>query len=187
MASDQNSSDPAPECQTMASDQNSFDLAPKCQTMASDQNSSDPAPECQTMASNQNSSDPAPECQTMALNHDSLSPAIQDHPLEQVIGNPLQPVKTRRQLESDAEMCMFVLTDFRSTNPHELSLSTWPKLESLFGPSFDEYFNGENQVVSKSSVDTTADTTDKRQQQPDSTSSTSTLATTVTVDGNFDL
>nr|GFB62858.1 hypothetical protein [Tanacetum cinerariifolium] len=33
-----------------------------------------------------------------------------DHPLEQVIGNPLQSVKTRRQLESDAEMCMFALT-----------------------------------------------------------------------------
>nr|GFC19233.1 retrovirus-related Pol polyprotein from transposon TNT 1-94 [Tanacetum cinerariifolium] len=27
-----------------------------------------------------------------------------DHPLEQVIGNPSQPVRTRRQLESDAEM-----------------------------------------------------------------------------------
>nr|GEX45595.1 hypothetical protein [Tanacetum cinerariifolium] len=77
MASDQNSSDPAPECQTMASDQNSSDPAPECQMMASDQNSSDPAPECQTMASDQNSYDPAPECQTMALNHDSLSPAIQ--------------------------------------------------------------------------------------------------------------
>nr|GFA06600.1 copia protein [Tanacetum cinerariifolium] len=33
-----------------------------------------------------------------------------DHPLEQVIGNPSQSVKTRRQLESDVEMCMFVLT-----------------------------------------------------------------------------
>nr|GEV88159.1 hypothetical protein [Tanacetum cinerariifolium] len=53
-------------------------------------------------------------------------------------------------------------------------------------PSFDEYFNGENQVVSKSSVVTTADASDKRQQQPDSTASTSTLATTVTVGGNFD-
>ncbi|GJX70518.1 hypothetical protein Tco_0307689 [Tanacetum coccineum] len=52
---------------------------------------------------------------------------------------------------------------------------------------FDEYFNGENQVVSKSSAVTTADASDKRQQQPDSTSSTSTLATTVTADGNFDL
>ncbi|GKD64676.1 hypothetical protein Tco_1306784 [Tanacetum coccineum] len=43
-------------------------------------------------------------------------------------------------------------------------------------------------VVSKSSVVTTADAYDKpQQQQPDSTSSTSTLATTVTADGNFDL
>nr|GEY30282.1 retrovirus-related Pol polyprotein from transposon TNT 1-94 [Tanacetum cinerariifolium] len=32
-----------------------------------------------------------------------------DHPLEQVIGNPLQSVRTRRQLESDAKMCMFAL------------------------------------------------------------------------------
>nr|GFB51225.1 hypothetical protein [Tanacetum cinerariifolium] len=34
-----------------------------------------------------------------------------DHPLEQVIGNPLQSIRTRRQLESDAEMCMFALTE----------------------------------------------------------------------------
>nr|GEU85805.1 hypothetical protein [Tanacetum cinerariifolium] len=33
-----------------------------------------------------------------------------DHPLEQVIGNPSQSVRTRRQLESDAEMYMFALT-----------------------------------------------------------------------------
>nr|GFC76131.1 integrase, catalytic region, zinc finger, CCHC-type, peptidase aspartic, catalytic [Tanacetum cinerariifolium] len=32
-----------------------------------------------------------------------------DHLLEQVIGNPSQSVRTRRQLESDAEMCMFAL------------------------------------------------------------------------------
>nr|GEY15635.1 hypothetical protein [Tanacetum cinerariifolium] len=36
------------------------------------------------------------------------------HPLEQVIGNPLQSVRTRRQLESDAEMCMFTLTVCRT-------------------------------------------------------------------------
>ncbi|GJW38041.1 hypothetical protein Tco_0060961 [Tanacetum coccineum] len=60
-------------------------------------------------------------------------------------------------------------------------------LESLFGPFFDKYFNGENQVVSKSSAVTTTDASVKRQQQPDLTSSTSTLATTVTADGNFDL
>ncbi|GKB47994.1 putative ribonuclease H-like domain-containing protein [Tanacetum coccineum] len=31
------------------------------------------------------------------------------HPLEQVIGNPSQSIRTRRQLETDGEMCMFVL------------------------------------------------------------------------------
>nr|GEU99927.1 Gag-Pol polyprotein [Tanacetum cinerariifolium] len=39
---------------------------------------------------------------------------IKDHPLEQVIGNPLQSVRTRRQLELDAEMCMFMLTVSRT-------------------------------------------------------------------------
>ncbi|GJW44311.1 hypothetical protein Tco_0073110 [Tanacetum coccineum] len=66
-------------------------------------------------------------------------------------------------------------------------MTLMPELESLFGPLFDEYFNGVNQVVSKSSAVTAADAPDKRQQQPDSTSSTSTLATTVTADGNFDV
>ncbi|GKD16202.1 retrovirus-related pol polyprotein from transposon TNT 1-94, partial [Tanacetum coccineum] len=33
-----------------------------------------------------------------------------DHPLEQVIGNPSQSIRTRRQLETDGEMCMFALT-----------------------------------------------------------------------------
>nr|GFB09439.1 Gag-Pol polyprotein [Tanacetum cinerariifolium] len=37
-----------------------------------------------------------------------------DHPLGQVIGNPSQSVRTRRQLESDAEMCMFALTVSRT-------------------------------------------------------------------------
>nr|GEV38002.1 ribonuclease H-like domain-containing protein [Tanacetum cinerariifolium] len=37
-----------------------------------------------------------------------------DHQLEQVIGNPSQSVRTRRQLESDAEMCMFALTVSRT-------------------------------------------------------------------------
>nr|GEY91581.1 retrovirus-related Pol polyprotein from transposon TNT 1-94 [Tanacetum cinerariifolium] len=37
-----------------------------------------------------------------------------DHPLEQVIGNPSQSVRTRRQLELDAKMCMFALTVSRT-------------------------------------------------------------------------
>nr|GEZ91878.1 hypothetical protein [Tanacetum cinerariifolium] len=35
---------------------------------------------------------------------------IKDHPLEQVRENPSKPVQTRRQLATDPEMCMFVLT-----------------------------------------------------------------------------
>nr|GEV76200.1 uncharacterized mitochondrial protein AtMg00810-like [Tanacetum cinerariifolium] len=88
------------------------------------------------MASDHVSSDPAPQCQSTALEHVSLSPGTQcqenvphaagtvptsnefdllfNHSLEQVIGNPSQSVRTRRQLESDGEMCMFTLTVSRN-------------------------------------------------------------------------
>nr|GEU80337.1 hypothetical protein [Tanacetum cinerariifolium] len=67
-------------------------------------------------------------------------------------------------------------------------ITSMVELESLFGPLFAEYFNRENQVVSKSFTVTTADASDKRQkQQPDSTSSTLIIATIVTADENFDL
>ncbi|GJX57587.1 hypothetical protein Tco_0287484 [Tanacetum coccineum] len=65
------------------------------------------------------------------------------------------------------------------------TVTTSNELDLLFGPLFDEYFNGENQVVLKPSAVTTTDASNKRQQQPDSTSSTSTLAITVTANGNF--
>ncbi|GJY21857.1 hypothetical protein Tco_0394423 [Tanacetum coccineum] len=76
-----------------------------------------------------------------------------------------------------------------STEVHQAAktVTTSNELDLLFGPLFDEYLNGENQVVLKSSAVTTTDASNKRQQQPDSTSSTSTLATTVTANGNFDL
>nr|GFA59539.1 putative ribonuclease H-like domain-containing protein [Tanacetum cinerariifolium] len=61
------------------------------------------------MASDQISSDPAPECQTMALEHDSLSLAIQHQ--ENVPQADRTVTTTRRQLESDAKMCMFALTE----------------------------------------------------------------------------
>nr|GEW71720.1 hypothetical protein [Tanacetum cinerariifolium] len=47
---------------------------------------------------------------TFYQHHPSEHRWTKDHPLEQVIGNPSQSVRTRRQLESDDEMCMFVLT-----------------------------------------------------------------------------
>nr|GFC86068.1 Gag-Pol polyprotein [Tanacetum cinerariifolium] len=54
-----------------------------------------------------NHTTPAPTCQIP-----SIAPTrwTKDHPLKHVIGNPSQYVRTRRQLESDAEMCMFALT-----------------------------------------------------------------------------
>nr|GFB04884.1 hypothetical protein [Tanacetum cinerariifolium] len=68
------------------------------------------------MASDQLSSDPAPEY----------------HPLEQVIGNPSQSVRTRRQLESDAEMCMFALTLSR-TEPKNIkeAMADFAWIESM--------------------------------------------------------
>nr|GEY42776.1 integrase, catalytic region, zinc finger, CCHC-type, peptidase aspartic, catalytic [Tanacetum cinerariifolium] len=43
-----------------------------------------------------------------------------DHPLEQVIGNPSQSVRTRRQLESDAEMFSIIPGLLRSRNALEI-------------------------------------------------------------------
>ncbi|GJT06319.1 hypothetical protein Tco_0840781 [Tanacetum coccineum] len=65
-------------------------------------------------------------------------------------------------------------------------VTTSNELELLYSPMFSELLNGTSHVVSKSSAVTTTDASNKRQQQHDSTSSTSTLATTVTANGNFD-
>nr|GEW77723.1 hypothetical protein [Tanacetum cinerariifolium] len=48
---------------------------------------------------------------TFYQRHPSKHRWMKDHPLEQVIGNPSQSVRTRRQLESDGKMCMFALTE----------------------------------------------------------------------------
>nr|GEU66780.1 hypothetical protein [Tanacetum cinerariifolium] len=48
---------------------------------------------------------------TFYQHHPSEHRWTKDHPLEQVIGNPSQSVRTRRQLESDGEICMFALTE----------------------------------------------------------------------------
>nr|GEZ13730.1 hypothetical protein [Tanacetum cinerariifolium] len=47
---------------------------------------------------------------TFYQRHPSEHRWTKDHPLEQVIRNPSQSVRTRHQLESDGEMCMFALT-----------------------------------------------------------------------------
>nr|GEX27327.1 hypothetical protein [Tanacetum cinerariifolium] len=48
---------------------------------------------------------------TFYQRHPSEHRWTKDHPLEKVIGNPSHSVRTRRQLESDGEMCMFALTE----------------------------------------------------------------------------
>nr|GFA09112.1 retrovirus-related Pol polyprotein from transposon TNT 1-94 [Tanacetum cinerariifolium] len=51
---------------------------------------------------------------TFYQHHPSEHRWTKDNPLEQVIGNPSQSVRTRRQLESDSEMYMFALTMSRN-------------------------------------------------------------------------
>nr|GEZ32936.1 hypothetical protein [Tanacetum cinerariifolium] len=55
-----------------------------------------------------------------------------DHPLEQVIGNPSQFVRTRRQLESNGKMCMFALTVSR-TEPKNIkeAMADYAWIESI--------------------------------------------------------
>nr|GEU66776.1 hypothetical protein [Tanacetum cinerariifolium] len=55
-----------------------------------------------------------------------------DHPLEQVIGNPSQSVRTRRQLELDGEMCMFAFTVSRTkTKNIKKAIADSAKIESM--------------------------------------------------------
>nr|GEY99510.1 retrovirus-related Pol polyprotein from transposon TNT 1-94 [Tanacetum cinerariifolium] len=63
-------------------------------------------------------------------NHTTRAPTY--HPLEQVIGNPSQSVRTRRQLESDAEMCMFALT-MSQTEPKNIkeAMTDYAWIESM--------------------------------------------------------
>ncbi|GKB93408.1 hypothetical protein Tco_0979545 [Tanacetum coccineum] len=51
---------------------------------------------------------------TFYQHHPSSQRWTKDHPLEQVIGNPSQSIRTRRQLETDGEMCKFALTVSRT-------------------------------------------------------------------------
>nr|GEV19914.1 retrovirus-related Pol polyprotein from transposon TNT 1-94 [Tanacetum cinerariifolium] len=52
----------------------------------------------------------SPNMHTFYQRHPLEHHWIKDHPLEQVIGNPSQSIRKRRQLETDGNMCMFSLT-----------------------------------------------------------------------------
>nr|GFA39892.1 Gag-Pol polyprotein [Tanacetum cinerariifolium] len=223
MASDQNSSDPAPECQTMALEHISLSPRRKCQekvshgdktgTMSNEldllfspmfdellngspkvvskfsavsaanapnerqqlttplNNHTTPAPTCQipsiapTVISSENINQAEPHAENDQVTDDEFinifSTPVQDqgetslrhvdssnmhtfyqrypskhrwtkdHPLEQVIGNPSQSVRTRRQLELDGEMCMFVLTAQKERVDFEESFVPVARLEAV--------------------------------------------------------
>nr|GEU67580.1 retrovirus-related Pol polyprotein from transposon TNT 1-94 [Tanacetum cinerariifolium] len=117
----------------MASDQNSFDLAPECQTMALEHDSLSPgqlhaendqvandefinifSTPVQDQGETSNRHVDSSNMHTFYQRYPSEHRWTKDHPLEQVIGNLSQSVKTRRQLKSNAEMCMFMLTVSRT-------------------------------------------------------------------------
>nr|GFB62299.1 Gag-Pol polyprotein [Tanacetum cinerariifolium] len=166
MASDQNSSDPAHECQTMELNHDRLSPTIQCQANVTQANttfttsneldllfspmfdellngsskvvskSSANINQAETYAENDQVADDefinifstlvedqgetsschvdSSNMHTFYQQHPSEHRWTKDHPLEQVIGNPSQPVRTRRQLESDAEMCMFALTVSRT-------------------------------------------------------------------------
>nr|GFB67429.1 hypothetical protein [Tanacetum cinerariifolium] len=115
MTSDQNSSDPAPECQMMALEHISLNPGRKCQENVSHGDKTDDEfinifltpvqDQGETSSHHVDSSN----MHTFYQRYPSKHRRTKDHPLEQVIGNPSQSIRTRRQLESDAEMCMFAL------------------------------------------------------------------------------
>nr|GEU59314.1 hypothetical protein [Tanacetum cinerariifolium] len=131
MALDQISSDPAPECQTMVLEHDSLSLAVQHQANVSQAdrtvtaskemdflfsplfdellNGSSKVVSKSSTVSAADAPNQRQQYITPLNNHTTPAPTY--HPLEQVIGNPSQSVRTRRQLESDAEMCMFVLTE----------------------------------------------------------------------------
>ncbi|GJS44925.1 retrovirus-related pol polyprotein from transposon TNT 1-94 [Tanacetum coccineum] len=79
------------------------------------------------------------------------------------------------KMKEKGDACIFVGYSTQSRASLE-TVTTSNELDLLFSPMFDELLNGTTPVVSKSSAVHAADASDKRQQQPDSTSSTSTLA-----------
>nr|GEW42522.1 retrovirus-related Pol polyprotein from transposon TNT 1-94 [Tanacetum cinerariifolium] len=138
MALDHVSSDPALECQRMALEHDSLSPGPQCQENVTQAdrivttsneldllfspmfdellNGSSKVVSKSSAVSTADAPNQRQQHTTPLNTHTTPAPTCQvltqtkDHPLEQVIGNPSQSVRTRRQLESDGEMCMFALT-----------------------------------------------------------------------------
>nr|GEZ78326.1 hypothetical protein [Tanacetum cinerariifolium] len=135
MASDQNSSDPVPECQTMSLEHDNLSPGRKCQENVSHGDKTvTTLNELDLLFSPM--FDELLNGPSQVISKSFVVPtadeSIQHHPLEQVIGNPSQSVRTRRQLESDAEMCMFALTVSR-TEPKNIkeAMADFAWIESM--------------------------------------------------------
>ncbi|GJW60219.1 hypothetical protein Tco_0109554 [Tanacetum coccineum] len=127
MASNQVSSDPGLQCLTTVLEQDSLSLGPQCQEnvpqVAETVTTSNElellyslmfsellngnSPVVYTDKTEGETSSPSVDSSNMHTfyqHHPSAQRWTKDHPLEQVIGNPSQSVRTRRQLEIDGEM-----------------------------------------------------------------------------------
>nr|GFA68611.1 Gag-Pol polyprotein [Tanacetum cinerariifolium] len=142
MASDQLSSDPAPECQTMALNHDSLSPTNKRQENVVSKSSVVSAADAPNQRQHHTTplnihTTPAPTCQASTLEPTVLSSEnikqaetyaendqVADDEFINIFSTPVQDqgetssrhqsVRTRRQLESDAEMCMFALTVSRT-------------------------------------------------------------------------
>nr|GEW82965.1 ribonuclease H-like domain-containing protein [Tanacetum cinerariifolium] len=129
MASDHVSSDPVLECQRMALEHDSLSpVPPHAPSVASNENmnQAEMVEEyaqvehdefinifCTLVQDRGETSSrhvDSLNMHTFYQHHPSEHRWTKDHLLEQVIRNPSQSVRTRRQLESDSKMCMFALT-----------------------------------------------------------------------------
>nr|GEV44865.1 hypothetical protein [Tanacetum cinerariifolium] len=119
------SSNPVPQCQRMALEHDSLSPGPQCQEYvpieAGIVTTSNELDLLFTLMFDEllNGSTQVVSKSSTVTTADAPN---QYHPLEQVIGNPSQSVRTRRQLESDGEMCMFALTVSR-TKPKKIKKS----------------------------------------------------------------
>nr|GEX75921.1 ribonuclease H-like domain-containing protein [Tanacetum cinerariifolium] len=127
-------SDPAPKCQTMALNHDSLSPAIQRQANVTQEdrtvttsneldllfspmfdelhNGSSKVVSKSSAVSTADAPNQRQHYTTPLNNHTTPAPTY--HPLEQVIENPSQSVRTIRQLESDAEICMFALTVSRT-------------------------------------------------------------------------
>nr|GEW02445.1 ribonuclease H-like domain-containing protein [Tanacetum cinerariifolium] len=112
MASDHVSSDPAPECQRMALEHDK--TYAENDQVADDEFINIFCTRVQDRGETSSRHVDSSNMHTFYQRYPFEHRWKKDHPLEQVNGNPLQSVRTRRQLESDSEMCMFALTVSRT-------------------------------------------------------------------------